>query len=112
MPIKWIYQVSMVLVLHSMLMISISFMSNDLRTNLFKKRGNDAIEATSKDLLEVPNGPMTRFKAKTFIESFIRLLLDTWAKVDFKRVINNEELPLLVEPRPLHKDWDSKTQIG
>jgi len=74
MPIKWIYRVSMVLVLQSMLMISISFMSDDLRMNHFKKRGNDAIQATSKDPLEVSNGLVTRFKAKTFIESFIRLL--------------------------------------
>jgi hypothetical protein len=49
-------------------------MSDDLRMNHFKKRGNDAIQATSKDLLEVSNGLVTRFKAKTFIESFIRLL--------------------------------------
>jgi hypothetical protein len=33
---------------------------------LFEERGNDAIQATPRDLLEVSVGPMTRFKAKRF----------------------------------------------
>jgi hypothetical protein len=44
-----------------------------------------------KDPLEVPVGPITRLKAKRFKEAFNRLLQDTWDKVDFKRILNNEE---------------------
>jgi hypothetical protein len=41
--------------------------------------------------LEVPVGPVTRLKAKRFKEAFSGLLQDKWAKVDFKRILNNEE---------------------
>jgi len=41
--------------------------------------------------LEVPIGAVIRFRAKMFKEAFNGFLLDTWDKVDFKRVINNEE---------------------
>jgi hypothetical protein len=41
--------------------------------------------------LEVPVGPITRLRAKRFKEAFNGLLQDTWAKVDFKRILNNEE---------------------
>jgi hypothetical protein len=44
------------------------------------------------------------------------------AKVGFKRILNNEQRAminlihvqegLLVEPRPLHKDWEKKTRFG
>ena len=43
------------------------------------------------DPLEVPVGPVTRLRAKRFKEAFNGLLQDTWAKVDFKRILNNEE---------------------
>jgi hypothetical protein len=84
---------------------------DDSRSNPFEKRGDDAIQL-SKDPLEVPIDPVTRFKAKKFKEAFNGLLQDTLAKVDFKRICNNKEQALinlfkrglLVEPRPLHKD--------
>ena len=68
-----------------------------------------------KDPLEVPVGPITRLKAKRFKEAFNRLLQDTWDKVDFKRILNNEEQAVInlihVQEglvggtnRPLHKD--------
>jgi hypothetical protein len=68
-----------------------------------------------KDPLEVPVGPITRLKAKRFKEAFNRLLQDTWDKVDFKRILNNEEQAVINlihvqeglvggTKRPLHKD--------
>jgi len=50
----------------------------------------DVIQAP-KDPLEVPVGSVTRLRAKRFKEAFNGLLQDTWAKVDFKRILNNEE---------------------
>jgi hypothetical protein len=50
----------------------------------------DAIPAP-KDPLEVLAGPVTRLRAKRFKEAFNGLLQDTWGKVDFKRILNNEE---------------------
>jgi len=50
----------------------------------------DAIQAP-KDPLEVPIGSVTRLRAKRFKEAFNELFQDTWAKVDFKRILNNEE---------------------
>jgi hypothetical protein len=44
-----------------------------------------------KDLLEVLIGIITRLRAKRFKEAFNGLLQDTWAKVDFKRILNNKE---------------------
>jgi len=41
-------------------------MDDDSRVNLFEKRGNDAIQAIPRDLLEVSVGPMTKFRAKKF----------------------------------------------
>jgi len=54
---------------------------------------NDAIQP-SKDPLEVLIGPVTRLRAKKFKEAFNRLI-DTWAKVDFKRTCNNKEQALI-----------------
>jgi hypothetical protein len=50
----------------------------------------DVIQAP-KDPLEVPVGPITRLRAKRFKESFNGLFQDMWAKVDFKRILNNEQ---------------------
>jgi hypothetical protein len=41
--------------------------------------------------LEVLAGLVTRLRAKRFKEAFNGVLQDTWAKVDFKRILNNEE---------------------
>jgi len=51
---------------------------------------DDVIQA-SKDPLEVLVGLVTRLRAKRFKEAFNGLLQDTWAKVGFKRILNNEE---------------------
>jgi hypothetical protein len=45
--------------------------------------------------LEVPVGLVTRIRAKRFKEAFNELLQDTWAKVDFKRILNNEEQAMI-----------------
>jgi hypothetical protein len=50
---------------------------DDLRMNSFEKRGNDMIQATPKDPLEVLVGPVTRFRAKRFKEAFNGLFRDT-----------------------------------
>ena len=42
---------------------------DDSRLNPFEERGDDAIQP-SKDPLEVPVGPITRFRAKKFKRSF------------------------------------------
>jgi hypothetical protein len=37
---------------------------DDSKSNYFKKRGNDVIQTTSKDLLEVLVGPIARSRGK------------------------------------------------
>jgi len=54
----------------------------------------DAIQAP-KDPLEDPVGSITRLRAKRFKESFNGFLQDTWAKVDFKRIVNTEEQAMI-----------------
>jgi len=63
--------------------------SSENKLKIFWK--SDAIQAP-KDSLEVPVGPITRFRSKRFKEAFNGLILFM-----FKR-------GLLVEPRPLHKN--------
>ena len=41
--------------------------------------------------MKVLVGPSTKLKAKRFKEAFNGLLQDMWTKVDFKRILNNEE---------------------
>ena len=41
--------------------------------------------------MEVLAGLVTRLRAKRFKEAFNGVLQDTWAKVDFKRILNNEK---------------------
>jgi len=55
---------------------------------------SDAIQP-SKDPLEVLVDPVTRLSAKKFKEAFNGLLKDTWSKVDFKRICNNNEQALI-----------------
>jgi hypothetical protein len=77
--------------------IDLSFfdVGNDSRSNPFDERGNDVIQATPTDLLEVLVGLVTRHRAKRFKEVFNGLFQDTWVKVDFKSVINNEDQALI-----------------
>jgi hypothetical protein len=41
--------------------------------------------------LEVLVGLVTRLRAKRFKEVFNGFLQDSWAKVEFKRILNNKE---------------------
>jgi hypothetical protein len=79
----------------------------------------DVIQAP-KDPLEVPVGPVTRLRAKRFKKAFNGLFQDMWAKVDFKRILNNEQAminlihvqeELVSGTRSLHKDCEKKTRI-
>ena len=45
--------------------------------------------------MEVLVGPVTRLRAKRFKEVFNELLRDTWAKVDFKRILNNKKQAMI-----------------
>jgi hypothetical protein len=68
--------------------LSLFDVGDDSRSNPFEERVDDVIQA-SKDPLEVLVGLVTRLRAKRFKEAFNGLLQDTWAKVGFKRVLNN-----------------------
>jgi len=74
--------------------LSLFDVGDDSRSNPFEERGDDAIQA-QKDPLEVLVGPVTRLRAKRFKEAFNGLLQDTWAKVDFKRILNNEKQAMI-----------------
>jgi len=67
MLIKWIYQVSMVLMLHSIFFLISLFCGEDnSRMNPLNERTNDTIQATPTDSLEVLIGSVTRLRAKRF----------------------------------------------
>jgi len=74
--------------------LSLFDVGDDSRLNSFEERGDDAIQAP-KDPLDVPVGPITRLKAKRFKEVFNGPFQDTWAKMDFKRILNNEEQAMI-----------------
>jgi hypothetical protein len=55
------------------------------KSNYFKKRGNDVIQTTSKDLLEVLFGPIARSRGKKKLNyAFNGLIQSIWAKMNFK----------------------------
>jgi hypothetical protein len=53
------------------------------------------IQATLRDLLKVLVCLVTKLRVKRFKEVFNGLLQDTWIKVDFKKILNNEEQTLI-----------------
>ena len=57
---------------------------DDLRTNPFQEEGNDAIHvnATPRDQVQVPIGPVTRARAKKFKEVLNGLIQEAWAQVN------------------------------
>ena len=63
---------------------------DDSRTNSFEERGNDTIQATPRDLLEILGGLVTKFRTKRFKEALNGLHQDICAKVDFKKILSNE----------------------
>jgi hypothetical protein len=50
----------------------------------------DEIQATPKNSSEVPVGPTTRLMVKRFKKVFNWFIQDTWAKVNFKKILNNK----------------------
>ena len=73
---------------------SFFYVGDGSRSNPFEEREDEAIQAP-KDPLKVPVGPVTKLRAKRFKEAFNGLLQDTWAKVDFKGILNNEEQAMI-----------------
>ncbi|KAG8489261.1 hypothetical protein CXB51_017317 [Gossypium anomalum] len=62
-----------------------SYVHFDLRTSHFEEGGNDAIAphgsaSSSKDSLVLPQGPITRARAKKFKESITAFVAQTWNK--------------------------------
>jgi hypothetical protein len=53
------------------------------------------IQAILRDLLKVLVCLVTKLRVKRFKEVFNGLLQDTWIKVDFKKILNNEEQTLI-----------------
>jgi hypothetical protein len=45
--------------------------------------------------LKILVGPVIRLRAKRFKEAFNGFLRNTWAKVNFKRILNNEEQAMI-----------------
>jgi hypothetical protein len=87
----------------------------------FEEWGDDVIQKTLRALLEVIVGPVTILRAKRFKEAFNKLLQDTWAKIDFKKILNNEEYVLinlihvkeeLVGDIQLQKNWNENTKTN
>lgn len=56
---------------------------------------SDVIQVTPRDLLEVSIDLVIRFRAKMFKNNFNGLLQDTWVKVNFEKILNNEEQALI-----------------
>jgi hypothetical protein len=56
---------------------------------------NAILTSKPRDPLEVWLGPVKRLRAKRFKKAINRLLQDTLAKVDFKRISNNKEQALI-----------------
>jgi len=57
--------------------LSFFYVGNNSRSNPFEERGNDVIQATPKNPLEVLVGLVTRFRVKIFKEAFNGFLRDT-----------------------------------
>ena len=78
---------------------------DDLRTNPFQEKGNDAsmVGKWSANPLEIPLGPMTQARAKRFKEALNVLIRD--AQVEEVHVFNSKEETV----GPHHQ---SKTGIG
>jgi len=56
---------------------------------------SDVIQVTPRDLLEVSISLVIRFTAKMFKKAFNGLLQDKWVKVNFMKILNNEEQSLI-----------------
>jgi hypothetical protein len=60
--------------------LSLFDVGDDSRTNPFEERGNDGNQQASlKDLLHVPVGPITRARSKMIKEAISGLIQEIWA---------------------------------
>uniref|UniRef100_A0A2N9FKL4 Retrotransposon gag domain-containing protein n=1 Tax=Fagus sylvatica TaxID=28930 RepID=A0A2N9FKL4_FAGSY len=65
--------------------------SDDLRANPFQEEGNDGDQGTtSKDLVQVPIGPVTRARAKKFKDVLNGLIQELWAQANSWRPIGHD----------------------
>jgi hypothetical protein len=65
--------------------------SDDLRANPFQEEGNDGDQGTtSKDLVQVPIGPVTRARAKKFKDVLNGLIQELWAQANSWRPIEHD----------------------
>jgi len=63
---------------------------DDLRANPFQEEGNDGDQGTaSKDLVQVPIGPVTRARAKKFKDVLNGLIQELWAQANSWRPIEH-----------------------
>jgi hypothetical protein len=63
----------------------------DLRANPFQEEGNDGDQGTtSKDLIQVPIGPVTRARAKKFKDVLNGLIQELWAQANSWRPIDHD----------------------
>uniref|UniRef100_A0A2N9I803 RNA-directed DNA polymerase n=1 Tax=Fagus sylvatica TaxID=28930 RepID=A0A2N9I803_FAGSY len=64
---------------------------DDLRANPFQEEGNDGDQGTtSKDLVQVPIGPVTRARAKKFKDVLNGLIQELWAQANSWRPIGHD----------------------
>jgi hypothetical protein len=64
---------------------------DDLRANPFQEEGNDGDQGTtSKDLVQVPIGPITRARAKKFKDVLKGLIQELWAQANSWRPIEHD----------------------
>ena len=75
--------------------LSLFDVGDDSKSNSFEEIGDDVIQPTLKDPLGVPVGSITRAITKKFKEAFNGLLQDTWAKMDYKITVTQEEQALI-----------------
>jgi hypothetical protein len=82
----------------------------------------DVIQAIPRNTLDVLVGLVTRLGAKRFKEAFNGFLQDTWAKMHFKKILNNKEQVLINlihiqeglisgHSNIIKKKWNKKIQI-
>ena len=58
---------------------------------LFQKEGNDGDQGTvSKDLIQIPIGPVTRARAKKFKDVLNGLIQELWAQANLWRPIEHD----------------------
>ena len=63
----------------------------DLRTNPIQEEGNDGDQGTaSKDLIQVPIGPVTRAQVKKFKDVLNGLIQELWAQANSWRPIEHD----------------------